>query len=138
MSRQNARPQAIVPQYQTTQQPLIYAPVQTNPLLLTARNAGYSHGYCYCVATWVRSAIRGQPVTLPSLASDGGRREFSPDAVTAGYCAELIATRFVINPSDRIAQMIIAKYEYVTFDEVAELSETRARPGGYGSTGNND
>lgn len=42
---------------------------------------------------------------------------------------------FVINPSDRIAQMIIAKCEYVTFDEVAELSETERGTGGYGSTG---
>lgn len=42
---------------------------------------------------------------------------------------------FVINNGDRIAQMIIAKCEYVTFDEVAELDETERGTGGYGSTG---
>ncbi len=42
---------------------------------------------------------------------------------------------FVINNGDRIAQMIIAKCEYVTFDEVPALNETDRGTGGYGSTG---
>jgi dUTP pyrophosphatase len=35
----------------------------------------------------------------------------------------------------RIAQMVIAKYEYVEFDEVESLEETQRGAGGFGSTG---
>lgn len=42
---------------------------------------------------------------------------------------------FVINHGDRIAQMIIAKCEYVTFKEVGELGETDRGADGFGSTG---
>ena len=40
-----------------------------------------------------------------------------------------------INPGDRIAQMVIAKYEQVVLEEVATLSETKRGSGGFGSTG---
>ena len=41
----------------------------------------------------------------------------------------------VIYPGDRIAQMIVAKYEKVTWEEVAALDETERGDGGFGSTG---
>lgn len=40
-----------------------------------------------------------------------------------------------IEPGERIAQMVIAKYEQVTFAEVEVLSETDRGAGGFGSTG---
>ena len=40
-----------------------------------------------------------------------------------------------IEPGERIAQMVIAKYEQATLVEVAALSETNRGTGGFGSTG---
>ena len=42
---------------------------------------------------------------------------------------------FVINSGDRIAQMVIAKYERVEWTLSEELSETDRGAGGFGSTG---
>lgn len=42
---------------------------------------------------------------------------------------------FVIKPGERIAQLVIAKYERVEWDEVAVLDETERGEGGFGSTG---
>ncbi|MFN8416795.1 MAG: dUTP diphosphatase [Cytophagaceae bacterium] len=42
---------------------------------------------------------------------------------------------FTIESGDRIAQMIIAKYEQVEFMEVEELSRTERATAGFGSTG---
>lgn len=42
---------------------------------------------------------------------------------------------FVVNPGERIAQLVIAKYERVEWDEVATLDETERGEGGFGSTG---
>lgn len=40
-----------------------------------------------------------------------------------------------ITPSERIAQMVIAKHEVVHWEEVSELAESDRGAGGYGSTG---
>ena len=42
---------------------------------------------------------------------------------------------FTVNPSERIAQMVICKLPEVTLTEVAELTETDRGSGGFGSTG---
>ena len=42
---------------------------------------------------------------------------------------------FVVQPGERIAQMVIAKYEKITWNEVSELDETERGSGGFGSTG---
>ncbi|GJH40313.1 deoxyuridine 5'-triphosphate nucleotidohydrolase [Capnocytophaga sp. HP1101] len=42
---------------------------------------------------------------------------------------------FTITHTDRIAQMVFAKYEKATFEAVAELSQTERGTGGFGSTG---
>ena len=42
---------------------------------------------------------------------------------------------FIINRGDRIAQLIIAKYETIDWDKVNELPETERGEGGFGSTG---
>ena len=41
----------------------------------------------------------------------------------------------VIKNGDRIAQMVIAKYESVSWDSVVSISETKRQSGGFGSTG---
>jgi dUTP pyrophosphatase len=43
----------------------------------------------------------------------------------------------VINSGDRIAQMVVHKFEKVMLEEVAILSETTRQIGGFGSTGKN-
>ena len=40
-----------------------------------------------------------------------------------------------INDGDRIAQMVIAKFEKVEWNEVEELNETERGDGGFGHTG---
>lgn len=42
---------------------------------------------------------------------------------------------FTITSGDRIAQMVIAKYEQIQWENVEELSETERGTGGFGSTG---
>ena len=42
---------------------------------------------------------------------------------------------FVVNDGERIAQMVISKYERAEWEEVDELDETERGAGGYGHTG---
>lgn len=42
---------------------------------------------------------------------------------------------FVIKPGERIAQMVVAKFERIQWKEVAELDESVRGDGGFGSTG---
>lgn len=42
---------------------------------------------------------------------------------------------FVVEPGMRIAQLVIAKYETVEWEDVSSLDETLRGEGGYGSTG---
>lgn len=66
----------------------------------------------------------------------------TPGCVDADYTGEikvilinLSNEKFIVNPGDRIAQLIISKYEKVEWDEVATLDETERGEGGFGSTG---
>lgn len=42
---------------------------------------------------------------------------------------------FIINNNDRIAQMVIAKYERIEWEEADDLEETERGSGGFGHTG---
>ena len=66
----------------------------------------------------------------------------SPGTVDADYRGEvgvilinLSAEEFVIEDGERIAQMVIARHEQVTWEEVEILSETERGAGGFGHTG---
>lgn len=66
----------------------------------------------------------------------------APGTIDADYRGEikvilvnLSDTPFVLNPGERIAQMIIAKYERVSWNLVDKLSESERGTGGFGSTG---
>ena len=68
----------------------------------------------------------------------------SPGTIDADYrgeiCVELVNlsnTPFTVEPGERIAQLIFAKYEKADFIEVEELCETARGEGGFGHTGNN-
>lgn len=66
----------------------------------------------------------------------------SPGTIDADYrgeiCVELVNlsnTHFIVEPGERIAQLVFAKYEKSDFIEVEELSETERGKGGFGHTG---
>lgn len=66
----------------------------------------------------------------------------SPGTVDADYRGEikvilvnLSNEPFVINPGERIAQMVVARYEKVEWEEVECLDDTERGAGGFGSTG---
>ena len=66
----------------------------------------------------------------------------APGTIDSDYTGEigvslinLSTDTVVIYPGDRIAQMVVAKYEKVTWEEVASLDETERGDGGFGSTG---
>ena len=68
----------------------------------------------------------------------------SPGTLDADYRGEIYVelinlsnTPFTVEPGERIAQLVFAKYEKVDFIEVEELSETERGTGGFGHTGNN-
>jgi dUTP pyrophosphatase len=44
-------------------------------------------------------------------------------------------TTFVVHPGERIAQMVVAKYDKVVWNEVSVFDETERGDGGFGSTG---
>jgi len=66
----------------------------------------------------------------------------APGTIDADYRGEvgvilvnLSNEPFVIEPGERIAQMVFAKHERVEFTEVSELTATTRGEGGFGSTG---
>ena len=66
----------------------------------------------------------------------------APGTIDADYRGEvkvilvnLSNEAFVINPGERIAQMVIARYEKIDWKEVEILDETERGDGGFGSTG---
>lgn len=66
----------------------------------------------------------------------------APGTIDADYRGEvkvilvnLSNEPFVVNPGERIAQMVVARYEKVEWDEVEALDQTDRGAGGFGSTG---
>lgn len=66
----------------------------------------------------------------------------TPGTIDADYRGEvkvilinLSNEPYVINDGDRIAQMIIARYETIQLEEVTELTDTTRGKGGFGHTG---
>ena len=66
----------------------------------------------------------------------------TPGTIDADYRGEikvilvnLSNEPFTINPGERIAQMVVARYEKVEWDIVDELDTTERGTGGFGSTG---
>lgn len=66
----------------------------------------------------------------------------SPGTIDADYRGEikvlmvnLSKDPFTVNPGERIAQMVVARYEKVEWEEVETLEESARGEGGFGSTG---
>jgi dUTP pyrophosphatase len=66
----------------------------------------------------------------------------SPGTIDADYRGEIKVllvnisdTPFIIQPGERIAQMVVAPHASVQWKAVSELSDTLRNTGGFGSTG---
>ncbi len=66
----------------------------------------------------------------------------TPGTIDADYRGEIMVLLinfsdqpFTINDGERIAQMVIARYEQAAFEQVKVLDETERGAGGYGHTG---
>ena len=66
----------------------------------------------------------------------------TPGTIDSDYRGELkvllvnlSSDDFVVNAGERVAQMVIARHETATWDEVEVLDETERGEGGYGHTG---
>ena len=66
----------------------------------------------------------------------------APGTIDADYRGEikvilvnLSGEPFVINPGERIAQMVVSRYEKIEWEEVETLDGTERGEGGFGSTG---
>ncbi len=66
----------------------------------------------------------------------------SPGTVDSDYRGEikvllvnLSHEPFLINPGERIAQMVVARHERVEWESTTELADSERGAGGYGSTG---
>ncbi|PST84677.1 dUTP diphosphatase [Pedobacter yulinensis] len=66
----------------------------------------------------------------------------TPGTIDADYRGEikvllvnLSDTAFVVNNGERIAQMVVARHETISWEPVAELEDTARGTGGYGHTG---
>ena len=67
----------------------------------------------------------------------------SPGTIDADYRGEigvilvnLSNEDFVVENGERVAQMVIAKHEQITWEQVEALEDTSRGAGGFGSTGN--
>lgn len=135
------RPQAIVPQYQTTHAAAsdLCACIDEPIVLKHGEFKVIPTGIAIALPPGYEAQIRGRSGNAAKFGVSVVHGVGTIDADYRGELGVILINHgqqdFVINPSDRIAQMIIAKCEYVTFDEVAELSETERGTGGYGSTG---
>lgn len=66
----------------------------------------------------------------------------SPGTIDADYRGEigvilinLSDSDFIIQPGERIAQMVVSRYERVDWEEVCELEESERGSGGFGHSG---
>jgi dUTP pyrophosphatase len=66
----------------------------------------------------------------------------SPGTIDADYRGEikvlltnLSPNEFIIEPGERIAQIIFSKHETISWQEVKELNDTTRGAGGFGHTG---
>lgn len=66
----------------------------------------------------------------------------APGTIDADYRGEikvilvnLSSVPYTLNPEERVAQLVLAKYEQIEWETALELSETDRGAGGFGSTG---
>lgn len=97
------------------------------------------------IAMAIPNGYFGGVYARSGLASKKGLRPANcTGVIDADYRGEIIVALhndtdelMEINPHERIAQLIIQKFETIVFNEVEELDKTERGEGGFGSTGTN-
>lgn len=115
----------------------IYDPITLNPL----ERAMIPTGLSIALPDGTEAQIRPRS----GLAAKHGISVLNaPGTIDADYRGEikvilvnLSNEPFTINPGERIAQMVVARYERVEWEAVETLDETERGAGGFGSTGTN-
>ena len=115
----------------------IYDPITLNPL----ERAMIPTGLSIALPDGTEAQIRPRS----GLAAKHGISVLNaPGTIDADYRGEIkvilvnISNEpFTINPGERIAQMVVARYERVEWEAVETLDETERGAGGFGSTGTN-
>ena len=94
------------------------------------------------IAIEIPKGYEGQVRPRSGLAVKGITVVNTPGTIDSDYRGEIMVIltnlgkeKFVVNKKDRIAQLIINKYEKANLVEVKELSNTERGKGGLGSTG---
>ena len=135
------RPNAILPDYQTKHSAGmdLHACLEESLTLKPGERAAVWTGLAMAVPEGYEAQVR--PRGGWAIKS-GITVVNTPGTVDADYRGEIAVILinhgqedFVINHGDRIAQMVIAKYEKAQWQEVAELNETARGNSGFGSTG---
>jgi dUTP pyrophosphatase len=138
---QKLRDGAVVPQYQTTHAAAsdLCACIEAPITLKHGEFKVIPTGIAIALPVGYEAQIRGRSGNAAKFGISVVHGVGTIDADYRGELGVILINHgpddFVIKNGDRIAQMIIAKCEFATFDVVAELDETERGTGGYGSTG---
>lgn len=135
------KPNALLPQYQTEQaaamdvRACLDAPITLQPLARAMIPTGLA--FELPVGTEMQIRARSGLSIKHGITMVNG-----VGTIDADYRGELNILLinlgqepFTVEPDMRIAQLIIARYEAVTLQQVDQLSETARNSGGFGSTG---
>jgi dUTP pyrophosphatase len=135
------RKDAVLPQYQTEHSAgMDMCAAIDNPIIM---KPGERYLVPLGIAVAIPEGYEAQARPRSGLAIKHGISMInSPGTIDADYRGELQVILinhgqedFVINPGDRIAQMVVAKFERAEWEEVKQLNETERGAGGFGSTG---
>jgi dUTP pyrophosphatase len=135
------RPDAIIPAYKTTGAAGfdLHAAIDAPVTLVPKQRGLITTGLSMAIPVGYEGQVRPRSGLALNL---GVSIVNTPGTVDSDYRGEvgivlinLGQENVVVNPGDRVAQMIIAPVTQVELEEVTELDETLRGAGGYGSTG---
>jgi dUTP pyrophosphatase len=109
---------------------LVIRPGETK-LVKTGVRLALPDGYVGLVCSRSGLALKSSVFVLnaPGVVDSGYRGEVGVILHNSGF------NNFKVEVGDRVAQLMIQKFESPTFVQVSELSETNRGEGGFGSTG---
>lgn len=135
------RPSAQLPEYQTEHSAGmdLHADVDQSVTLKPGERYGVPTGIAIALPVGYEAQIRGRSGLAAKFGIALTNGIGTIDADYRGEIHALIINHgqedFVVEPGMRIAQMVIAKYEKVEWQEADSLDETERGAGGFGSTG---
>ena len=135
------RPDAILPEYQTAgaagadlhacmDEPIILAPMERK-VIPTGLSMSIPNGYEVQIRARSGMSIKHGITMVNGI----GTIDADYRGEVGVLAINLSKEAFTIEPGMRIAQMVVARYEVATWNEVEVLDETARGIGGYGSSG---